>query len=69
MKCEPLQQEAMTAQMRAFLDGAVEDGTLTREQADLMLEYHEQYSGLCHSGGVGGYYGMGQMMWSPSSAY
>jgi len=50
-------REVMTAQMQAFLDQAVADGTLTQEQADRALEYHLEYSGSCLSGGAGGMFG------------
>lgn len=53
-------QALMTNRMKAFVDRAVEAGSLSREQADQMLQYHGQYNGGCHAGRSGGM--MGGMM-------
>lgn len=61
-------EQVMTDKMKAFLDQAVADGTLTREQADQMLEHHAAYSGGCHSGKAGSKMGGARPMF-PSGMY
>lgn len=43
-------QSLMTRGMKGFLDKAVEDGTITREQANQMFQHHAQNSAGCLSG-------------------
>lgn len=67
-------QALMTDSMKAFVQRAVEAGSITQAQADQMLQYHEQYSGSCHavqSGGMmGGMMGgMRNMMFAPNPKY
>lgn len=54
-------QSVMTRNMKTFLDSAVKDGTLTREQANQMFQLHQQHSTDCisgQSGMMGGMHGM-----------
>ncbi|MFZ5827530.1 MAG: hypothetical protein ACOY94_24775 [Bacillota bacterium] len=43
-------QSLMTRGMKAFVDQAVEAGTITREQANQMFQHHQQHSASCVSG-------------------
>ncbi|MFZ5816056.1 MAG: hypothetical protein ACOY93_12225 [Bacillota bacterium] len=51
-------ERLMTEKMEAFLNQAVEAGTITREQAEEMQRLHQEHAGGCLSGQMGEMTGM-----------